>query len=114
MHREIGTRNFYSNQTKRIVTSVTFTVHEDRQTRPVLCPALPVRYKQLEVPWYGTVCTAVVDMVRPLLGSGRNGPAMLYLFQKRLPCWQYAVYRSVMLRHFIYWLSFTGLFVRTF
>ena len=60
------------------------------------------------------VYTAVVCTVRPLLGSCRNGQAMLYLFQKRLPCWNYVVYCSVMLCHFIYLLSFTLLFVRIF
>jgi len=79
-------------------------VHEDRKIQPVLYPVLPVRYTQLQVSWYGTVCTAVVGTFRPLLGSSQKGQAMLYLFQKRLPCWQYAVYRSLMLRHFIYWL----------
>jgi hypothetical protein len=61
-----------------------------------------------------TVYTAVVGTVRPLLGSRRNGQAMLYLFQKCFPCWQYVAYRSVTLRHFIHWLSFTLLFVRNF
>jgi len=65
----------------------------------------------MEVSWYIILYTAVVSTVRPLLGSRWNGQAMLYLFQKRLLCWQYAVYRSVMLRHFICWLSFTVLFV---
>jgi hypothetical protein len=46
--------------------------------------------------------TAIVSMVRPLLGSRPNCQAMFYLFQKHLPCWQYVVYRSVMLSHFIY------------
>ena len=32
------------------------------------------------------VYTAVVGTVRPLQGARRNGQAMLYLFQKRLPC----------------------------
>ena len=72
------------------------------------CPlsVLPVRYTQLQVSWYGTLCTAVVGTVRPLTGSRRICQAILYLFQKRLPCWKYVVYRSVMLRHNIYWLSF--------
>jgi len=114
MNREIVTRNFSCNQTKGIVTPVTCTVHEDSQTRPVLYSVLPVRYTQLQVSWYGTVCIAVVGTVRPLLGSRRNCQAILYLFQKRLPNWQYAVYGSVLLRYFNYWLSFTLLFVRIF
>jgi hypothetical protein len=61
-----------------------------------------------------TVYTAVVSIFWPLLGSHQNGQAMLHLFQKRLPCWKYVVYRSVMLRHFIYLLSFTLLLVRIF
>jgi len=114
MYRETGTRNFSCNQTKGIVTSVICTVHEDRQTRPLLCSVLPVRFTQLQVSWYGTVCTAADGTVRPLLGSRRKDQAILYLFQKRLPFWQYVVYCSVTLRHFIYWLSFTVLFVRIF
>jgi len=35
--------------------------------------------------------TAAVGTVRPLLGSRRNGQAMLYRFQKRLSCWKYVV-----------------------
>ena len=79
-HIEIGTRNFACNQTKRIVTSLTCTLHEDRQTLPVLS-VLPVRYTQLQVSWYGTVFTAVVDTVRPLLGSRQNCQAILYLLE---------------------------------
>ena len=61
-----------------------------------------------------TLYTAVVGTAQPLLGSCRNGQAMLYLYQKHLPCWNYIVYHSVMLCHFIYLLSLTLLFVRIF
>jgi hypothetical protein len=52
-----------------------------------------------QITWYLnrlSLRTALVGMVRPLLGSGRHGQATLYLFQKYLLCWeyQYIVYRN--------------------
>jgi hypothetical protein len=41
--------------------------------------------------------TAAVSAVRPLLGSGQNGQALLYLFQKHLICLEYIVYGNVVL-----------------
>jgi hypothetical protein len=106
--------NFCSNRTKWIATFVTGLVHYGRKFGLFYAQSYSAVYTRAGVLVHHTVYTAVVGTVRLLLGSSRNGQAMLYLFQKLLPCWKYVVYRSVMLRHYTYLLSLTLLFVRIF
>ena len=84
MHREIGTMNFSSGQTERIVTPVTGLVHEDKKNSVcfVRGPSSEV-YTDAGALVRLTLYTTVYGMVRPLLGSRRKCQAMLHLFQKR-------------------------------
>ena len=50
------------------------------------------QYRCIQIIWYQsslTLHTAITGRLQPLLGSGQNSQATLYLFQKYLLCWEH-------------------------